>query len=445
MNWYDLTNRETASLILLLLLCIGLLTWGRSRRVLLPGVRDVLKALVAPVLLLTIGLYFTYTVAIVIFAASLGLWSFEWNLKDTIIISIFVGLPLLFNAHKLTNGRALVGKVIRGSAGITALLIFYLSIDSLPLWGELITQFIIILLTLLSSIPKRDEATQSVIKICSSLLTFIGFSLLIYTTIQLVKNWQIYNLTEIISSFALSIWLPAALIPLIYILAFMMICENLFNSLAIINDRKKPKLQVMLALFLSLRMSTHLAANFNGQWRSKAAKAKSVRQMRVIMKEYKKSLIQIESKRKSHKNRLIRFAGVVGVDEHGLQLDRREFAATKKALNQLYFMQMGWHRNRLGHFKSDMLDLLALSPIRGLPENHGIVMKVRKDKQAWRAWRRTKGGWYFGVGGTKKLEDEWQYFGPNPPTEFPSVNSLTWVNATSTTSLLEWSHYDELD
>jgi hypothetical protein len=59
----------------------------------------------------------------------------------------------------------------------------------------------------------------------------------------------------------------------------------------------------------------------------------------------------------------------------------------------------------------------------GLPKDHGIVMKVRRDGQAWYAWRRTVSGWVFAIGAVGAPPDEWLYDGSRPPVGYPSTRA----------------------
>lgn len=95
---------------------------------------------------------------------------------------------------------------------------------------------------------------------------------------------------------------------------------------------------------------------------------------------------------------MLQQTGAGGVDEHGLRLDRREFAATKRELTNLYFVQMGWYRKQGGLYRTELLEIIDDLTSKGLPAEHDIKLLVRHDGQAWRAWRRTPGGWCFGVG-----------------------------------------------
>jgi hypothetical protein len=117
---------------------------------------------------------------------------------------------------------------------------------------------------------------------------------------------------------------------------------------------------------------------------------------------------------------LQRHAGVDGEDEEGRRLDRREFKETTDALRWLGTCQMGWHRNRGGRYRTDMLERMSNDFSRqGLPEEHGITMRVRDDGQAWYAWRRTVTGWVFAVGAAGPPPDQWEYDGPEPQRGFP--------------------------
>ena len=117
---------------------------------------------------------------------------------------------------------------------------------------------------------------------------------------------------------------------------------------------------------------------------------------------------------------LRRFAGVSGTDEDGRQLDRREFAETIDALEWVATCQSGWYQNRTGgKYPKDLVEKLGDMFGRGLPPEHGIQLKVRKDGQAWFAWRRTITGWCFAVGGMGPPPKQWFYDGPEPPTGYP--------------------------
>lgn len=437
----ELTTRELASVILLAVFVGVLLAIPKIRRDVLPSFGGVAKAFFVPKILAVVAVYFGYTAAAVFAASRIGVWNLDL-LKDTLIITFFVGFPVAMNAYKIRTGKALISKMIRETVGISVLLAFYLNIEPLPLWGELLVQPIITFFALMAFVGQREEKTKKVGGFFNVLTALIGIGLLIYTTVQIIQNWRTYDPAPLVGSLALSIWLPVLLIPLIYVFAFVMHCESIFTRLPFFNDKKKPKIRARLALLMGLRFSTRLASSFNGLWLRQIARAAGFRDGIRVMRDFRQSL-RDEAEAEQRRLALLReFAGVDGVDENGLTLDRREFAETKNVLTDLFYMQMGWHRNRLGHFKDDMLNILGDVTKKGLPTDHGIELRVRKDKQAWMGWRRTPGGWYFGVGGTKDLNDQWQYDGPTPPDSFPAEGSSSWTNATKTPSSAEWAASD---
>jgi hypothetical protein len=128
-----------------------------------------------------------------------------------------------------------------------------------------------------------------------------------------------------------------------------------------------------------------------------------------------------------------------GTEGAGLQLDRREFAATKDALRWLATCQMGWYQNedRPDTYRDDLLTVIGDFLLQGLPEPHAIVMKVRKDGQAWYAYRTTPSGYVFGIGASGKPPSKWFWDGPTPPPGYPSKKS-GWTSAMDPHERPEW-------
>jgi hypothetical protein len=137
------------------------------------------------------------------------------------------------------------------------------------------------------------------------------------------------------------------------------------------------------------------------------------------------------------RDRLKRYAGVDGTNEEGKRLDQREFAETKEALQWLASCHMGWYRNHGGQYRPDLPAILGDFTLHGLPKEHGIVMKVRRDGQAWYAWRRTISGWVFAVGAATKPPDQWLYDGANPPTRYPGTDA-SWDHLAPGQASVNW-------
>lgn len=438
----ELTNRELATTILVAAFVGAFLIIPNLRREVGPSFVEVLKYFFVWKIQVPLLIYFAYAAVLVYLAWQFNLWD-SGQLKDTLIVVLFVGLPLLCGASNVKEGKKLIGDVVRDAVGVSGLVIFYVGFGSLSLWGELILQPIVILLSLLAAVAQHNPEHRPVEKLVDGLLGLIGLWLFVYTTKTIISNWGAGAWSDAAMSLVLSIWLSFALVPFVYAFAFIMHVETVLTMLPFFNDREKPKLRVQLAGCWGLHFSTRLASEFSGRWRAELARSGGFRDARRVMNDFRAAVKKRDQDAKAYEENLVAMADVSGTDDNALQIDRREFYATKKELTNFYFMQLGWHRNRGGGYRPELLELLGDMTKKGLPENHGIQLVVRKDRQAWRAWRETPGGWYLGVGGTAKLEYQWQYDGLTPPNGFPSAKSPGWVNATIGVSSPEWTKNDE--
>lgn len=437
----DLNNRELASAILFIAFVLVFALVPKLRRQLGSSFTDALRSFFVWKIQVSMLVYFAYVAGLVSLARLLGSW--DWSLlKDTLIIGIFVGLPLLFSANKVKEGTKLVGTVVRNVAGVSSVLVFYLGLGSLPLWGELLLQPVVLVLVMLAAVAHYNSEHHQVERLANALLGIIGLSLLAYTTYLVFSTWNTEALTQAINSFVLSLWLPLALIPFVYIFAFLMRVETILTMLPFVNDREQPPRRVRMAGIWGLHLSTRLASEFNGHWRGRLVRSDGFLAGLHVMREFRHAVKQRDQRLQAYNDRLEQMAGAGGTDERGLQLDRREFAATKQELDHLYIMQMGWYRNQGKRYRPELLDIIGDLASTGLPADH-IQLTVRRDGQAWRAWRQTPGGWYFGVGGTHELLHQWRYDGPGPPAGYPSAESPGWINTTLQGDPREWRNDDE--
>jgi len=443
----ELTNREAASGIWLGVLLIALVIAAVRSASLRSSAGGVIRAFFAWKIQFVFALYFTYVTAVVLIAARLGLWHFGL-LKDTLIITITLGVPMVFRAPEVKSGATFTKRLLVEVVGLSALLVFYLNLRSLALWVELLVQPLLAFILMLAAVANLKSDTRKLTGPLQFTAGIIGLFLLANTTVQLAQGWRSVDSRATIETFVLGIALPLLLLPLIYVIAFSTRLETILTILPFHNGKRPPPLRVRVALFLGLHFSARNAAQFHGRWLSELAGATKFGQARRTMRDYRASVRSEATAERLRVARLTEYAGVYGTDDAGLTLDRREFAATKDTLDFLWSMQLGWYRNRLQHFKADMLDVLGDTTKRGLPAESGIELVVSADKQAWRAHRRTPSGLVFGVGGAtqpgdeRSLLDEWRYVGSDPPMGFAGGGRRGWLNWTRGDDHPEWSHPD---
>jgi len=69
-------------------------------------------------------------------------------------------------------------------------------------------------------------------------------------------------------------------------------------------------------------------------------------------------------------------------------------------------MEMGWY-NRGGRYRDDLAQVFSDTwSRRGLPEEHGIRVRVSHSGQPRFAWRRTPSGWCLAIGASVPPPDE---------------------------------------
>jgi hypothetical protein len=253
----------------------------------------------------------------------------------------------------------------------------------------------------------------------------ILLALLAFNVQQVAVNWDEIDRGLVIRQLALPMWMTIGLFPFVYFMSLYSNYELAFKWIGFQGQGDRwTRLRARAALILELRLRTKLVHRFNMYWGRQAAEARSFRAARQVVKDFRE---REEAKARAvieKQENLKRYAGVDGEDEEGRRLDRREFKETTDALRWLATCQMGWHRNRGGRYRTDMLERMSNDFTRqGLPQDHGIMARVKKDGQAWYAWRRTVTGWCLAVGAAGPPPDQWEYDGPEPPSGFPGEDS----------------------
>jgi len=433
----ELNNRELAGVVWFAILVGTVSLIPRWRSAIWPSVLGLFQAFRNWKVWLPLLAYFAYVAAVAHVAWRGGLWS-SGLLLDTLIVAMFVGLPLVMSASDVGKGSKLVGDVVRDVVGITALLVFYIGLAPLSLPVELVLQPVILVLSLLVGFGQAERSPGG--RMAGVLLGIVGIALIVHTTRVIVGTWRSDIAFDALGELGVSVLLPVASIPFVYIFAFIIHAETILTMLPFFNNRETPLVRVRLACVWGLHFSTRFASAFTGNWRGQLARTTGFRDANTVMRDFREAVRQHERHVQEHDRRIEEMTGIDGLDEDGLQLDRREFHATKESLRNLYYLQMGQYRNKRSEYWPDLpVDL----SVRNLPNDHGVHLIVRKDKQAWRAWKRTPCGWHFGVGGTSNIDEMWQYDGPAPPHEFPAKNTDGWVDTRREPSSPEWAKDDE--
>lgn len=338
-----LSSRELASLVIAVGGVLLLLALTPHRRQILRSFSGAIRALTARKVLVVLVSYLMWSVLVVYGAYRLRLWSVDLA-KDTVIVIVFAGIPLVFAAGKFDGGTQILRKVATEVVGISALLVVYLNLVLFPLWTEIMLQSLLLILVLMATVGARQASTAALTGCVNAVVASIMFGVAIYVALQVSWNFGSYDWTEEAHTFALSIWLPIALVPFVYVCGFCMACElALFRVRWQGEDRSVPR-RVQLAIVLGFLGSLRYATRCKSHWIGDLASETSFRGAWRAMGAFRRAVRGNRRAERSRRARLERFAGVGGVDSRGLQLDRREFHETKDALVDVYYAQDGHFR-----------------------------------------------------------------------------------------------------
>src|SRR5215212_4797627 len=114
----ELTNRESASVILVIVVIGALVTVPKLRPDRLwYHLASVLRAFFDWKIQLPLVIYLVYTATIIDIASVLGIWA-PTLLKETLMVVCGVGLPMFFSANRVSEGSKFVRDVVRDVLGV---------------------------------------------------------------------------------------------------------------------------------------------------------------------------------------------------------------------------------------------------------------------------------------------------------------------------------------
>lgn len=425
-----LNDREWASVILLVGFALIIACIPSVRRSVGPSIKALLAAATTPKILVIFGGFIVWIAAVIWLAASWRFWQFDL-IKDSVVVAATVGFPLLFKAVEAAKGAAIGSLIRRGTVSRATLLAFYLNLETLPLPIELLLQSALVVVALATVSKPRGKIVAGVIY----LLIVIGLT--IWTVAKIATTWDEADRDLAIGALAMSIWLPAAMFPYLYLAALYAHLEMAFLRLSDFG-RRRLRFGTRLGVLLGLRLSVRWATQLNGSY-SDIGREETLKGTLRKMSEFRDDVERREAARADKLAVLEANVGVDGVDETGARLDRQEFKVTKDRLEWIWTTQTGRYAQIGNRYWDDLNDMMV-DPVRhGLPLAHGFVTEITADGQRWRSWRPTPSGWVLGIGGVA-VGSQYLYQGPKPPESWPG--DADWANTAVEPWPRDWQKYD---
>ena len=140
----QMDNREYASIILMGLIAIYLLTKGKLLSV-IKSFADVVKSALSPKILIPALILVTYSALLIYGAFEFGFWN-TGILLDTILEVVFVGFPSMLIASKATSVTSIKNELIVPEVRFGALASFYINLVCFPIPFEVALQVVLLFL-----------------------------------------------------------------------------------------------------------------------------------------------------------------------------------------------------------------------------------------------------------------------------------------------------------
>lgn len=238
------TTREVASFLWLLIILVFLIYNKEIRS----SLKDILKSIFTPKIIIPFLILFVYIITLTYFFSLSSFWKLEY-LKDIIISSIFVIIPFVFTSILTNDTKYFIKKYIVNTLKFTIVAEFIVSTYTFNIYIELIIFPILLILTALDSISKYSSEYYIVHKLTSNILVFLGIIILFFSVYKAINNLDTMQLTDLIITFLIPIFLAISNIPFVYFLTLFTLYESAFTNMCLKDSdnnriRKNHKIKV---------------------------------------------------------------------------------------------------------------------------------------------------------------------------------------------------------
>lgn len=409
-----LNDRQMASLLWGGIILVAAVAWPTGRQLLADIARTFFNHKVWPIF----ALLAVWSLGLVLVGWRIGIWTDELA-ADTWFWFFTTAVVLLFNFSRASKERSFFKTTVKETFGLTLILGFLSGVYVLPVPVEFVGQGVVATLAAVSTVAAHHRDSADVRKSVDGCLGLVGLAILALALFGLVTDWSNEDAPDLARRLLMPAWMTLGVLPYIYAVALYAAYELAFKWIGLRETHTfMARSRAKAAVVVRLHGQVMLVDKFNLRWARRVAGATSFRAAIAVVDEFEEDLERRAQEEQDAADRLVRYAGVDGVDEEGRRLDRREFEETTRALRWIGTCQMGWGRRETG-YRADILDIVGDLSSWGLPGDNGIEVRVSSDGGSWYAWRRTVGDWVFAIGAAGPPPDQWVYDGPAPPSGFP--------------------------
>ena len=242
----QLTSRDAA---LLTWIVVGLLliAWSMIRAGDIgQSVVSVIRAFFAPRIVGMVALVAAWLVLLVSVAARIGLWD-SALLKETIVIIAAGGFMAGFKALAVIDGKETMRGKVRSLVAFVVVVQFVANLQTLPYLVELILVPVAALLGGMQALANHSDEHRATRPLINGALMLLGWSVLLWSVYKVGISLGSTEWETVGKSFALAFWLPAALIPAIYMAALVM---QYGKTISMMKVFRTPSLNARLDFYL---------------------------------------------------------------------------------------------------------------------------------------------------------------------------------------------------
>lgn len=338
----QMDNREYASIILMGLIAIYLLTKGKLLSV-IKSFADVVKCALSPKILIPALILVTYSALLIYGAFEFGFWN-TGILLDTILEVVFVGFPSMLIASKATSVTSIKNELIVPEVRFGALASFYINLVCFPIPFEVALQVVLLFLGIghAQFSSRRDVSNLCLFENMRVVLCII----VCVATMMLLSNaWFSMDWGVELSSLFLSIWYPVFIMPYVLALAYYASLESMAMRIKVSEENLPTKefIKIAMALLPNFRYIRH----FNGWNAHEYLECLNPSEKACYLGTFKREIDTVAANANAKVKRFESGKGSNGFDEDGIWLDwthleeMKSFLWTIASLENRSWMESG--------------------------------------------------------------------------------------------------------
>lgn len=338
----QMDNREYASIILMGLIAIYLLTKGKLLSV-IKSFADVVKCALSPKILIPALILVTYSALLIYGAFEFGFWN-TGILLDTILEVVFVGFPSMLIASKATSVTSIKNELIVPEVRFGALASFYINLVCFPIPFEVALQVVLLFLGIghAQFSSRRDVSNLCLFENMKVVLCII---VCVATTLLLSNAWFSMDWGVELSSLFLSIWYPVFIMPYVLALAYYASLESMAMRIKVSEENLPTKefIKIAMALLPNFRYIRH----FNGWNAHEYLECLNPSEKACYLGTFKREIDTVAANANAKVKRFESGKGSNGFDEDGIWLDwthleeMKSFLWTIASLENRSWMESG--------------------------------------------------------------------------------------------------------